>query len=126
MTLLMNDTEYVLDEKTGMERRRGFRVARDQPVKVFEPLSARYLGGRTHDVSATGLRIELPVSSSVRPGRLLSIHVGLSQAGEALANRRHMIPAKVVWVDRSSDGTGRTLSAGVEFLTSIAAHLDAA
>ena len=105
------------------ERRRGLRISQARPVKVFEPWSARYIGGQTHDVSATGLRIELPMSAPVKEGKLLSIHVGLGSQGEALANRRQMIPARVVWVER---GAGARLTAGVEFLASIAAHLDAA
>ena len=56
---------------------------------------------------------------------MLSIHVGLSRKGESLANRRQMIPARVVWVNRTARRRAR-LEAGVEFLSSIAAHLDAA
>jgi len=37
-----------------------------------------------------------------------------------------MIPARVVWVDRSNESTANTLHAGVEFLASISAQLDAA
>ncbi|HVT89380.1 MAG TPA: PilZ domain-containing protein [Tepidisphaeraceae bacterium] len=105
------------------ERRRGLRIAQQRPVKVFEPSSTRFIGGQTHDVSTTGLRIELPVSSPIQEGKLLSIHVGAGDAGPSLANRRQMIPARVVWIDR---GTGAKLMAGVEFFTSISAHLDAA
>ena len=85
----------------GTERRRGLRIAQARPVKIFEHASNRYFPGQTMDVSATGLRIELPVSSPVRAGKLLSIHVGLSHAGETLANRRQMIPARVIWIDRT-------------------------
>jgi hypothetical protein len=107
------------------ERRRGLRVRQQRPVKVYEPLGNRYFGGQTEDVSSTGLRIELPAYAAVRPGETLSIHVGLSRRGESLANRRQMIPARVVWVNRDAAGTGR-LEAGVEFLASIAAQRDAA
>ena len=109
------------------ERRRGLRILQTRPIKVYEPMAARYFGGQTSDVSSTGLRVELPASMAVRPGKLLSVHVGLSASGEPLANRRQMIPARVVWVDRSKVGAAKpTLFAGVEFLASIAAHLDAA
>src|SRR4051794_30186954 len=74
------------------ERRRGLRVRQHRPVKVFEPLGSRYFGGQTGDISATGLRIELPAYAAVRPGETLSIHVGLSHKGEVLANRRQMMP----------------------------------
>jgi hypothetical protein len=107
------------------ERRRGLRIRQNRPVKVFEPGVGRYFGGQTEDISATGLRIELPLWASVRPGETLSVHVGLNRKGESLANRRQMIPARVVWVNRSTGRRAR-LEAGVEFLSSIAAHLDAA
>jgi len=109
-----------------IERRRGLRIEQVCPVKVFEPVGARYIGGRTRNVSSTGLQIELPRWAYVREGKLISVHVGLSVVGEVLANRRAMIPARVVWVNRSSDSSGKYLVAGVEFLASLAARLDAA
>jgi hypothetical protein len=108
------------------ERRRGLRVRQHRPVKIFEPLGSRYFGGQTGDISATGLRIEMPAYAAVRPGETLSIHVGLSHRGETLANRRQMIPVRVVWVNRDPSGTSGTLEAGVEFLANIAARRDAA
>jgi hypothetical protein len=114
------------DVDAGIERRRGLRIRQARPIKVFEPTSSRYFGGQTQDVSSTGLRLELPSSMAVRPGKLLSIHVGLGESGQPLANRRQMMPARVVWVNRSEQSTANTLSAGVEFLATIAAQLDAA
>jgi hypothetical protein len=103
-------------------------VHQARPVKVFEPTAGRYFGGQTHDVSGTGLRVELPIKAHVQPGKLLTIHVGVSDGGEPLANRRQMIPVRIVWVTRVLDESNNTptLVAGVEFLASIAAHLDAA
>jgi hypothetical protein len=125
MTLALDHEEQLEHSTLTMDRRRGLRVRQSRPVKVFEPASARYLGGQTEDVSATGLRLHLPISASIRPGKLINIHVGLSQQGQMLANRRQMIPARVVWVERGI-GSTRTLTAGIEFLASISAHLDAA
>jgi hypothetical protein len=95
-------------------------------VKVFEPAGARYFGGQTEDVSSTGLRLELPLYANVRPGETLSVHVGLSTKGETLANRRQMIPARVVWVNRMAGQNKGRLEAGIEFIASMAAGLDAA
>jgi hypothetical protein len=108
------------------ERRRGLRIRQSRPIKVFEPTASRYFGGQTEDVSTAGLRIELPVSVLVRPGKVLCIHVGLNESGQSLANRRQMIPARVVWIDRVSLMPRGRLIAGVEFLASIAAQVDAA
>ena len=109
-----------------VERRRGLRIRQHRPVKVFEPAGRRYYGGQTEDISSTGLRIELPLWAVVQPGETLAIHVGLNRKGQSLAHRRHMIPARVVWVRRSGAGRHAKLEAGVEFLASIAFQLHAA
>jgi len=124
--LMLTPPSQDAEVESGIERRRGMRLQQARPIKVYEPGVSRYFGGQTQDVSSTGLRLELPSAMPVRPGKLLSVHVGLSEQGQALANRRQMIPARVVWVDRSTDLSHRTLSAGIEFLASIAAQLDAA
>ncbi|HEY7120109.1 MAG TPA: PilZ domain-containing protein [Tepidisphaeraceae bacterium] len=113
-------------EAVPAERRRGLRIRQNRPVKVYEPMAARFFAGQTSDISSTGLRIELPASMPVMDGKVIHIHVGLNEKGQALVNRRGMMPARVVWIDRSiTDGRPRLL-AGVEFVASITAHLDAA
>ena len=128
LTEAIGDSEQDAQADDGIERRRGLRIQQTRPIKVFEATASRYFGGQTQDVSATGLRIELPSSTPVGPGKVLSIHVGLSESGHALANRRNMIPARVVWVSRprAGDTQQTTMSAGIEFLASISAQLDAA
>ena len=108
------------------ERRRGLRIRQNRPIKIFEPTTHRYFGGQTQDVSATGLKVELPSSMPVSAGHVIDIHVGLSDKGEALANRRQMIHARIVWVDRGRDFKSGRMTAGIEFVPSIAVHLDAA
>jgi PilZ domain-containing protein len=128
MTLVTDAMELGVDELNAadtVERRRGLRIRESRPVKIFDAAAARYFGGRTEDISATGLRVELPSFAPVEPGDTLSVHVGLNERGQGLANRRQMIPARVVWVDRSRP-MGAGIEAGIEFLASIAAHLDAA
>ena len=126
-TDMTTGTEELIDEAGPLylERRRGLRIRQQRPVKVFEPTLSRYFGGQTEDVSTTGLRIELPTSVPLRAGAVINVHVGMNAGGQVLANRRQMMPAKVVWIDRSERAQGR-LTAGVEFLAAIAAHLDAA
>jgi c-di-GMP-binding flagellar brake protein YcgR len=123
MTLMLSELTEQFDAQDA-ERRRGLRIRQARPVKVYESSGTGYFGGQTEDISATGLRIELPASASLRPGKVLNVHVGLSRDGSVLANRRSIIPARVVWVDRGE--TMGVVVAGVEFISSIAAHLDAA
>ena len=130
--LLENTSELGADgyegacEQSAAERRRGLRIRQNRPIKIFEPTTQRYYGGQTEDLSRTGLRIELPLATPMRPGKRVNIHVGLGQLGESLANRRSMMPARVVWVHRDPHLTTGVLTAGIEFIPSIAAHLDAA
>lgn len=121
----VEDVDDALLDDDSAERRRGLRVRQQRPVKIFEPAGARYFGGRTEDVSATGLRIELPLWAPLRAGETLSIHVGLNGRGQTLANRRHMLPARVVWVNRAP-GKHARLEVGVEFVTAISAQVGAA
>jgi hypothetical protein len=128
MTMLLEQSRLSIqtgEEETGAERRRGLRIAQNRPVKVLDTIAGKYFGGQTQDVSSTGLRLELPANATVRTGEMLSIHVGLSSSGETLANRRAMIPARVVWISRKNFRS-RTITAGVEFAASIGAQLDAA
>jgi hypothetical protein len=129
MLTLVDERAIQATESTDTERRRGLRIHQARPVKVFDASAAKYFPGQTHDVSATGLRLELPLSAPIHPGKLLNIHVGLSESGQPLANRRQMVPARVVWVRRgeSAQQSGRpTLTLGIEFIASTAAYLDAA
>ena len=129
MLVLADRVDAGVDNEQGGrpgERRRGLRVRQQRPVKVYEPAGARYFGGQTEDISATGLRIELPAFAAVRVGETLSIHVGVNDKAQSLANRRQMIPARVVWVNRTAAIRPGTIEAGVEFIAGIAARLDAA
>jgi hypothetical protein len=125
MTLTYREAEPA--SASPAERRRGLRIRRDHPVKIFSPAANRYIPGQTLDVSATGLRISLSASAPFLPGQHVSIHVGLNSTGNPLANRRQMLPARIVWIDRSSAPEAQTtVTAGLEFIATLAAHLDAA
>jgi hypothetical protein len=124
MLLLQEPMGVEFDHLSPAERRRGLRIQQNRPIKVLDPMAGKYFGGQTRDVSSTGLQIELPAHATVRTGEMLNIHVGLSSSGESLANRRQMVPARVVWVNRSL--MKKVMTAGVEFAASIGAQLDAA
>jgi hypothetical protein len=121
---LMEADDALLDDDS-LDRRRGLRVREQRPVKIFGFGTGRYYGGQTEDISATGLRIELPATAPLRTGETLNVHVGLNGRGDPLANRRHMVPARVVWVRRAA-GRHTHMEVGVEFLNNITARLGAA
>lgn len=114
------------ESQIGDERRRGLRISQERPIKVYDVSACRYVGGWTQDISSTGLRVALPLWTPLMPGSILSVHVGLNRTGEPLVNRREMMPARVVWVDRAADAHDGFLLAGVEFVVGIAVQRDAA
>jgi PilZ domain-containing protein len=126
LTIEPDSSQHIHLTNDGSERRRGLRIAQHRPIKVFEPTAMRFIGGLTEDVSVTGLRIVLPRSAPLREGSTLAVHVGLDDMGQPLANRRDMMPARVVWLRRGNDPTGKSMTAGIEWTADIAVRADAA
>lgn len=127
MTLMAQNTEAHDGQALKLsERRHGLRIRRNHPIKVYEPNLGRYFGGQTEDISSSGLRIELPASAPVRTGKVLNVFVAPAAEGQSLIQRRQMVPVRVVWTDRVSQCVRGRLVAGVEFLSKIAAQIDAA
>jgi hypothetical protein len=107
------------------ERRQGFRIPQDRPIKLLEPKLNKYFGGKTHDSSQSGLKIELPSSTPLAVGRIVNLALGNYQSGQGLAHNREMIPAKIVWINRNALVPGKLL-AGVQFLQTAAMAVSAA
>src|SRR5438105_10444815 len=95
------------------ERRRGLRIKQQRAVKVYEPRTCRYYPGQTADISASGLRLSLPLSTPIIPGHVLCLHV---ESNCSFAARRQMTEAKVIWLRRD----GGQLLAGFELLATAA------
>src|SRR4051812_9201621 len=75
VTFVCDDTSQLTDSATMTERRRGLRIRQQRPVKVYDIAGDRYIGGRTSDMSSTGLRLELPAWAPFLEGKRLEIHV---------------------------------------------------
>jgi hypothetical protein len=88
-----------------LDRRRGLRVAQRRPIKLLEPMTGRYLPGMTLDLSRTGLRLRLGTRLPLLTGHVVKVHIGLSPGQQPLANRRNMLPARVVWTVQSAGQT---------------------
>jgi len=124
MLLTIEPGYGVSEEESGAERRRGLRIRQQRPVKAFDPVGCRFLPGHTEDISSSGMRVHLPASAPLRAGSPISIHVGVAASGQPLANRRDMMPARVIWTVRQPDS--RYVLVGVELTGNTAAQLDAA
>lgn len=124
MVLVHDDSSVEIDRSPSMflDRRRAGRVVQERPVKVYEPYASRFFGGRTIDVSSTGMKLSFPAWVQMNIGRVINVHVGLAVGGQPLANRRSMIPARVVWMNVPPAGeTHQGVTVGIEFLTGITA-----
>ena len=104
---------------TNSERRRGLRIRQQRPVKVYEPRTSRYYPGQTADISASGLRLTLPLSTPIIAGNTISLHIA---SNCSFAARRHMVEAKVVWMHRDE----RSVLVGLELLSTAAIQSSAA
>ena len=104
---------------TNPERRRGLRIKQQRPVKLYEPRTSRYYPGQTADISASGLRLRLPLSTPIVVGNTLSLHIA---SNCSFACRRQMIEAKVIWIHRDNSN----LLAGLELLPTAAIAATAA
>jgi len=107
------------------ERRRGMRVRQSRPLKIFEPVAGRYVAGRTLDISSQGVRVEVPARAELRCGELVTLHIGTASGTGPVANRRPMLPARVVWVIPQRNAIRPTLIAGLEFETDIESETQA-
>ncbi|HZZ41616.1 MAG TPA: PilZ domain-containing protein [Tepidisphaeraceae bacterium] len=103
------------------DRRQGLRIPQNRPVKLFHPLANRYIAAQTLDLSPTGLRLSLPTSTPVATGALLQIHVA-NTVSSPLASKRSMIPARVVWLDRTADA----LQIGLQYVSATSTAISAA
>src|SRR5688572_3731481 len=108
------------------ERRRGLRIRQCRPVKMYEPRTSRYFPGRTADISATGIRLKLPLSVPIIPGSMVSLHIGVKSSSDSLGSRRHMLDARVVWTRRDPSDPQGQLVAGLELLAAAAIQVSAA
>lgn len=99
-----------------LDRRRAPRVSQQRPVRVYEPAASRFFGGQTLNVSSTGLQVEFPPFVQLSPGRLVHVHIGIEEGGRPLANRRSMVPARVVWSTQVTEGR-ECVRVGFEFLS---------
>ncbi len=109
-------------ENNATERRRGLRIKQQRPVKVYEPRTSRYFPCQTADISLSGLRLSLPLSTPIIADNTLCLHVASAHSNCDLVSRRQMIEAKVIWMYRDKT----QLMAGLELVSTAAIQSSAA
>lgn len=84
------------------ERRRHVRVAVNQPCKIHDSRSGKYIAGQTQDISSGGLLVELPRVVSFKPGD--EVHVGVAlKRRQTLLRCNEMIRARVTRALHTAD-----------------------
>lgn len=97
------------------ERRHDARTRLARPIRVIELNGGKHIAGRSRDLSCGGMRIEIPLNSSIRVGDVLHIDVGTLGGLGPLARRPRVIPARVVWTHREQKMLRPLQHVGVEF-----------
>lgn len=77
------------------ERRQDARFRLDHPVKIQCEMTGRYLAARTHDISATGMLMEINNASLLVQGQRLRVGIAWNEQAAVLESSK-MIPAVVV------------------------------
>lgn len=132
MAMMIAAADWDVDEAIGLtdrmviERRSATRVRISRPVKVINLSVGRHAAGRSRDVSATGMKIEIPVTNSIREGDTIHVDVGTLAGIGPLVGRPHLIPARVVWIEREHKLLRPMLTAGVEFALELDAMINVA
>lgn len=97
------------------DRRQFPRADLNRPCKIFLPAAARFLAGRTRNLSAGGALVEIDGPRDLKPGDTLEL--GIAWSNRALLPADALIEAKVVRHVASlilPDGTTRR-TIGVRF-----------
>lgn len=119
--VLESDTDTLV-----LERRRSNRIRLVRPITLVDALHGRHVSGKTRDVSACGLRVEVPAALNVRPGDSITVDVSSLAGTGLLDNRRNTVAARVVWTRRQNKLVRPMLTVGLEFITELDAQLNVA
>jgi c-di-GMP-binding flagellar brake protein YcgR len=109
-----------------LERRRGVRVKLARPVRVHEPTTGKHLAARTRDISAVGMRLEMPLTNAIQPGEHLTLTLGTLAGVGLVKSTKSTITARVIWVKRDGRMVRPMLTAGVEFCSDSDAQVNVA
>jgi hypothetical protein len=114
---LTSDGEF--PRSTDLDRRRRVRIAVEQAVKLFDPVTGRYFAGHTVDVSDGGFCLALPARVPARAGQTAHVYVATSSERRGLIDHTMLVPVRYVWVRRTTIGGrlgGERCLCGVEVL----------
>ncbi|MCC7145010.1 MAG: PilZ domain-containing protein [Phycisphaeraceae bacterium] len=78
-----------------LERRRFARFTFHRPIKIYHESSARFLAGRSRDLSPGGSLIELPASYRLQPGQRIRFGMAHTER-QALIEAESMHTATIV------------------------------
>lgn len=109
------DEALDLSDSMVLERRGATRIRISRPVRVIDLSICRHAAGRSRDISATGMRVEIPATNAIQVGDTIHVDVGTLSGAGPLAGRPRVIPGRIVWIQREAKMVRPMLTAGVEF-----------
>lgn len=98
-----------------LERRSATRIRLSRPIRVIDLVVGRHAAGRSRDISATGMQLQIPMTYQIVPGNTIHVDVGTLSGVGPLSGRPRVIPARVIWIRREGKLLRPMLNIGVEF-----------
>ena len=104
-----------MDNLQTKNRRHHERRAQSMDLHFHHSTSDRYFPGRSVDLSAGGMLLQIPARSPVQVGNDIRVHLEPMGQPEWAINNNQSVPAKIVRIDRGPLLTNGRISIGVEF-----------
>ena len=92
----------------GRDRRQHTRHPLDRPAKLFCPGSGRFLSGRTRNISAGGVLVEVDASESVASGDEIQLTIAFGD--RFIVPMSELVPGSIVRAGPADDAAGIRLA----------------
>ena len=98
------------------EQRHAKRMLANWPVSVWHPLAARFFNGRSANISASGVLLELPMKAPIQEGQAVEVNFPRSDKlnGQA-CYLSHTKKARVIRIDRVDSIQSASIKVGLAF-----------
>ena len=93
---------------SGRDRRKHQRHSIERPAKLFCPKSGRFLAGRTRNISAGGVLVEVDACETVESGD--SVLMTVAFGDRFIVPMSELVPCSVIRTNRNDSDSGATLA----------------
>lgn len=92
----------------GRDRRQHTRHPLERPAKIFCPATGRFLAGRTRNISAGGVLIEVDVTESIGAGDEIQLTIAFGD--RFIVPMSELVPASIVRTSAADDASSVALA----------------